>query len=960
MIYGRDRERAQLRELLDDAIAGHGSLVLISGEAGIGKTTLVNDLIHEAQQRSCLVLSGGCYDLTTTPPYGPWGEVIGGYDPPEGGAPFPSWFANAEAMEQMGSQAQLFDEARRFFADVAAYQPLVIVLEDLHWSDTASLDALRFLSRQLTNVPILIAATYRDDEITRRDHLYTLIPVLVREAGGTRLVLQRWGADQIEGLLDARFDLTPGDSERLRDYLDRRADGNPFFVAELLHSLEFDGVLHRHGDSWTLDELDEVSVPTLVKQVIEARLAKLEEGHHRTALKAASVVGQRIPFDIWVDVAESTVAEIAEVAEAAMGLRLIEQLADGSGFEFTHALVRETLYEELILVHRRELHRIAGEILSESTPDRASEIAHHFVEAADDRAYEWLLNAAGQAERSWAWVIAARLVEQSIGLLTDQHSRRNDKGWLLYRNGLLLMWADPARAIELSDSAIEEARRSGDDFLTTAALALRGGVWCAKGEFRRGIRDLERSTLSGSETAKPWPDIAGYAPKGRGDEVIVIWLATAGRFHEAISRYELLKARRNVPPGGTLGFGKALAGLGRIEEAGTAFETARGYAEVRGNPIELSSSLGNEFVWHSIPYFADHPDRLRQRSTEFTSEFTDISSGLVPLTQAERQTIGVLEPAIFIHGSWDLDALRRYVYQEMTSGSWVADRWRSIIAAIALNRGDVDLARQTVIEVLPEGPATEPGDAFFLAATSAHGTMIALEIETGDADEALKWLHSFDRWLEWSGAVLGLAEALLGWATYYRSLDDRDRARDHAERAYDHASDPRQPLALMAADRFLGQLDVDEGKWDEAERRLKASLALAERCEAPFEQALTMVVMAERAAKAGEVDEARRLIRRVREICEPLGGMPTLERVDEIEAMLPKVRRSNGEHPFGLSDREVEVLRLVARGRTDAEAAGELFISPRTVSQHLRNIYNKLGVNNRAEATRVAVEQGMV
>jgi DNA-binding NarL/FixJ family response regulator len=98
----------------------------------------------------------------------------------------------------------------------------------------------------------------------------------------------------------------------------------------------------------------------------------------------------------------------------------------------------------------------------------------------------------------------------------------------------------------------------------------------------------------------------------------------------------------------------------------------------------------------------------------------------------------------------------------------------------------------------------------------------------------------------------------------------------------------------------------------------------------------------------------------VREICEPLGAKPTLERVDAIEALLPKTRRSNEEHAFGLTGREVEVLRLVARGRTDAEAAEELFISPRTASQHLRNAYNKLGVSNRAEATRVAVEAGIV
>ena len=108
--------------------------------------------------------------------------------------------------------------------------------------------------------------------------------------------------------------------------------------------------------------------------------------------------------------------------------------------------------------------------------------------------------------------------------------------------------------------------------------------------------------------------------------------------------------------------------------------------------------------------------------------------------------------------------------------------------------------------------------------------------------------------------------------------------------------------------------------------------------------------MAERAAKLDKVDEARRLIKRVRYICEPLGAKPTLERVDEIENMLPRTRRSGVDYPFGLTEREVQVLRLVARGRTDAEAAEVLFISPRTVSQHLRNAYNKIGVSNRASA----------
>ncbi|MEZ4522131.1 MAG: ATP-binding protein [Thermomicrobiales bacterium] len=182
VIYGRDRERAQLRELLDDAIAGHGSLVLISGEAGIGKTTLVDDLIHEAEERDCLVLTGGCYDLTTTPPYGPWAEMLRGYRPGDGDPPLPAWFRNPEELEKVGSQAALFEETASFFASVATGQPLVVVLEDLHWSDDASLEALRHLARHVHASPILMVATYREDEITRRHILYQVLPLVIRES----------------------------------------------------------------------------------------------------------------------------------------------------------------------------------------------------------------------------------------------------------------------------------------------------------------------------------------------------------------------------------------------------------------------------------------------------------------------------------------------------------------------------------------------------------------------------------------------------------------------------------------------------------------------------------------------------------------------------------------------------------------------------------------------------------
>ena len=169
MIYGRDRERAQLRELLDDAIAGHGSLVLISGEAGIGKTTLVDNLRDEANEQGCLVLTGGCYGLGTTPPYGPWTEILfRRYRQDDDLPPLPDPLREGD-LSSIGGQQELFALVFDFLTDVSTVQPLIVVLEDLHWSDEASLEALRWMSRWLgERLHILIIATYRDDELTRR------------------------------------------------------------------------------------------------------------------------------------------------------------------------------------------------------------------------------------------------------------------------------------------------------------------------------------------------------------------------------------------------------------------------------------------------------------------------------------------------------------------------------------------------------------------------------------------------------------------------------------------------------------------------------------------------------------------------------------------------------------------------------------------------------------------------
>ena len=955
MIYGRDRERAQLRELLDDAEDCHGSLVLISGEAGIGKTTLVDDLIHEAEERDCLILTGGCYDLTTTPPYGPWIEALRAYQPGEGDPALPAWFGNPEELERVGSQARLFDEMRAFFASVAEKQSLVIVLEDLHWSDAASLDALRYLARHLTDIQMLLVSTYRDDEITRRDQLFRLLPILVRESAVQRLDLRRWSDRDTRQAIVSQYCIADPDTERLTSYIQRLSAGNPLFVGELLRSLEYGELLRQVGDGWELGDLTDTQIPTLVQQLIEGRLSQLSE-EAQSALEIASVIGHTFAVDLWGRVLDVEDLLLSEIVSEAAAARIINELVRGR-VQFTHALVREALYERIVWLRRRLLHQHVGEILA-GTPDADPDaVSHHFQQADDRRAYDWLLRAADRAERSIAMVAANERLEAAIRLIIEDSERASERGWLFFRMAQNLMLMDPKKGQEHLAEAERLSVAANDEALKSRIRFLRGVILIYDGSLQLGLEEVKFGMVE-TEVSSP----VTYHPSPIGSRyplsLYVIWLANVGRYAEAL---DLGEPQIDHPdPEMRMigqGIGRAYSARGEPDKALRTLEAARRDGEIAGWPIsELSSGIA--FVDTQIAYRTDQVDE-RRSATAALSEAYRRSEGAVARFLSEHQISSIGDiPVLVGEGRWDE---AEEIHSNLRTVPTVYGRQRAtgFLATLACNRGDRGQAWRLIADVLPDGSEQEPGDCVFTAGLELQRAAISLDLAEENLDGMLRWLRSYDHWMNWSGAVLGLAEGQLGWARYHLAAGDLDKAREHTERSYELASDPRQPLALIAADRFLGQLDVDEEKYDDAKAHLDASLELAERCETPFEQALTLVVMAERAAKLGEFDEARQLIRRVREICEPLGARPTLERVAEIEAMLPRTRRTSSTFPAGLTQREVEVLRLVAQGMTDAEAAEELFLSPRTIGQHLRNVYNKINVSNRAAAASWATEHGL-
>ena len=637
---------------------------------------------------------------------------------------------------------------------------------------------------------------------------------------------------------------------------------------------------------------------------------------------------------------------------------------------FAHALVREALYEGVIGLRRRALHRRVAEALLGSPAPDPDEVAYHFRQAGDDRAVAWLVAAGERAQRAYAWLTAAERFESALALLEERESEAGERGWLLYRLAMVRRYSDPHGGITYLDTAIQLGERGGDPGLVAYALNARGLLRCISGDIEHGVPELAASTdaleaLPPAEQARVAALLAGLDdPPNALRGTLVLWLALIGSFVEARQMGEALVARFSASQiskgisGSALadayqGLLYAYAMLGQPAAARQAFARARDLYQAVDHFQMLGGITNLTLHVVTVPYAADN--RGEQEHLAAAAE------------QAYRRGSGLIEaafpaglarlPLLLLAGRWS----EARALADAARGTYAERAMFALPAWLAREQGAPALAWQLLHDWLPDGVRTVPGKWGW----SAHATAAcqrlaaALALDAGDLSTARAWLDAHDHWLASSGAVLGRAEGQLGWAGYYRATGDLVLARDHAERALADATEPRQPLALLAAHRLLGELAIAAGQHTDALPHLDAALTLAEACAAPYERALTLLAQADLAAASHDRDRAAGLLDEVRAICTPLGAAPALARVDALAARFARVQPTPSAYPGGLTAREVEVLRLVAQGLTNAQVADRLFLSPRTVDHHLATIYSKLAVSTRAAATRFALEHGL-
>jgi class 3 adenylate cyclase/tetratricopeptide (TPR) repeat protein len=505
---GRVAELTRLERRLGEACGSRGGVAMLVGEPGIGKTRTLEEFAETARGQEALVLWGRCYEGEAAQPYGPFAEAIAEYarkadaatlwaDLGPGAAPLARLvpaikerlpdLAEPVPLNPDEERTRLIDAMTQFLLAIAVRTSTVLVLDDLHWADAGTVALLRHVARFAPHGRLLLVGAYRDVEVGREHPLADVLGVLPRETAYDQVALAGLEAAAVHELLESVADQEV--AQRLVATITRETSGNPFFIrAVLLHLLE-EGVLTRDGASWSVSRLDRIGLPKTVRQVIERRIGRVSEPATQL-LRAAAVFTGGIDFEVarWVAGLDEMAA--LDALDETLSAQLLVGTADPRIYDFTHALVRHTLYEALSPARQTRLHRQIAEAIQElygdRAPEHAAEIARHYHRSATlpgaKCGVPWCLEAAKQAEWAAALTEVVEHLRAALDLFGNSDPQRPR---LLARLGLALSWTmrfDDAVAVArdaASKIAEAETRDAAADYLaeTLAALGESGGVF---------------------------------------------------------------------------------------------------------------------------------------------------------------------------------------------------------------------------------------------------------------------------------------------------------------------------------------------------------------------------------------------------------------------------------------------------------------------------------------------------
>ena len=948
-LVGREQERAALEAALARLRNGRGGIVLLAGEAGVGKTRLAEAVLAAGGP---LVLRGDAPELAPAP-YGPVAAALRGLlraDPhglddcgplapylsallPELGAPPPD-----------GDRATVFEAIHGTLRAIVRHGPAVVFLDDLHWADATTLELLPALAARSADEPLLILGAYRSDEIGRGHPLRRMRAGLRRAGRLHEIPVGSLDPAETAELAARTLGATPAPA--LARTLHDRTQGIPFFIEELCAALAAPGRVVEKGHAVELPGDDEIPLPESIRDAVVARARPLSPAA-RKVLEVASVAGLR--FDLEV------VAELAGEAaiDEPVSLGIVVEVEPGVA-AFRHTLTREAFYLDVPWGRRRALHRRLADLL-EQRGARPALVAEHWAAAREPARARLALLAAAQ---DFAAVHAYRDALESARRALELWPADDEEGRcaLLERVG---RFAELSGELGLAALTLEEAaevRRREADARPAAELDRRlAVVYELQGAWERALAAHRRAGEAfgrlGMDADAATELLAAVSHlDGMGSLAAALELAQRAAVHARGAQRRDLVAR-------SLGLeGSVRAKLGELE-AGAALAREALSLALGGDMTVVAGELYQRFA-AVLENAADLSGAQRVYLEAYDFCVANEAPG------AAQVCLVCLAYILWETGRWDeAEELERQILASRASPAGVVAAANAALGIFEAARGRIRGTRRRLTEGLAYA---RRNDRLRFELNVLVGLAWLEELEGADAAAAERYREILRRCAETEDrhyAPMALRSAVSFFAGHGADADARACAAALADMA--GATTNRETLAALA--HALGELALLDREPDQAVLEFGRALELLRDLDLPYQRALTQLRTAVALAAAGERETAAERLtdayRTARKLgAQPLAGLAArqLEALGEpVEERLG--RRAAGDLARGgLTRRELEVMRFVASGRTNREIARELFLSRRTVDMHVRNILAKLGCHSRAEATRRAGELGLV
>ena len=985
---GRQAELHHLKAALDAVKAGSPRIVLIAGEAGMGKTRLLREMrpIFEAHGT---VLTGRCYEDSTIP-YLPFTEVLRTIFERHADIVSACDQGDREILERLlgrgeattsltdlmssdDRRALLFSAINSLLLRLSKAMPVFLVIDDLHWMDSPSLELLAHLAFPITDaairrpVPMLIMSTYRPDGLDQRSS--RAVDRLQREEVCESLALAGLSEQEVEQLIRGVGFQRP--SHQFVATVSTATRGNPLFVHEALSYLQSsDAIKERGGYLVVTVAPEDLKLPRQLTDIISARAAGLAE-EDRNILTLAAFLGDNFPYETLSAVCGRSEDSLLDILDRAVRDHFLAN--EAGGFRFAHPLIRHVLYGEASLPRRHRLHKQLADALQEHygalADDHTGEIAHHLMNcgtrANPATVLEFCQSAGEQAMAVYAWEEASRYFEASItaaesipnpppGQLAHLHYRA---GFAYYRD------LDVGPSLAHYRAALEAFKELDDKRALVATL-----IQYAKCHITQA--SVAFGTMADVELLEDLLQDLGEEDVDLRAQVLaqlsqVYWTARQSDKAESTAR-EALALAENIENDQL--FVEACSSLGlahmqqiRIRDSLESYRQGLAVARRTDDPWLVGWPLAR------IPLIHVWLGELKA-AEESASEGMDVmrrSQDWAELAMVYAASVA----AAVVRG--DFKAAERLAHDGMAATDrsrypWGAAIFLPALACARAMTGEWEEA-EDALEVFetPGRIFDDPGPS--IAAIAFLYRQIILSYQ-----------QNLQHSLELEGTVARLLMAgradvasVAGYAAGIELVDAIGLNLDVASAGASVMQAAQCEMVISSGwifllPRVLALASSTAGRLDEAESRLGIAIEVAKGIGARPELGRVNLdwarLLLKRKAK-GDRQRAAQLVADASHIFQELGMAPFVSQAArvaaEIEASIPAVNVAPSLYPDRLSSREVEVLRLVARGRSNQHVADELVLSTKTVARHMSNIFDKIGVENRSAATAYAFEKGL-